>query len=60
MVEVGIIGLIGLVLIIWALINVVQSTSTSPLGKAIWVVVLIVLPFIGFIVWLFFGPRSGR
>jgi hypothetical protein len=58
--EFGILAIIALVLFVWALINVVQSTSTSPLGKAIWIVLLFVLPFLGFIIWLFFGPRSGR
>ena len=58
--EIGLLGIILLVLAIWAIIHIVQS-GTSPLGKAIWiVVVLFVFPPIGFLIWLFFGPRSGR
>jgi hypothetical protein len=54
----GILGLIGLVLAIWAILNVVQS-GISTGGKVLWIVVLLVLPIIGFIAWLFFGPRKG-
>jgi hypothetical protein len=54
----GIIGLILLALIIWAGLNVVLSNA-SMLAKVLWLVALIVLPFIGFLGWLFFGPRRA-
>ncbi len=52
----GIVGIIWLVVIIWAIIRTAQSTA-SPLAKAIWIVVLLIFPLIGLIVWLLFGPR---
>jgi len=55
----GLIGLIGLVLIVYALFHVIGSNA-STLAKAIWTVALILFPFIGFIAWLIFGPRSAR
>lgn len=53
----GLIGLIILVLNVWAIIKLVQSGSTTS-TKVIWVVVILLLPVIGFIAWLLIGPRS--
>jgi hypothetical protein len=57
--ELGVIGLIGLVLIVYALFHVIGSNA-STLAKALWTVGLVAFPFVGFIVWLFLGPRSAR
>lgn len=54
---IGILGIIHLVIVIWAVLNIVQS-SADPLPKALWVVFVLVLPLLGVIVWFFFGPRS--
>lgn len=58
-VEVGLLGLILLVLCVWAAIQVVQSPA-SMLGKTLWVVALLVFPVFGFLAWLLFGPRAGH
>lgn len=57
----GIGGLILLGLDIWAIISVVGSDASSG-RKALWVLLVAVLPFLGFLVWLVAGPRavSGR
>ncbi|MCH9826828.1 MAG: PLD nuclease N-terminal domain-containing protein [Pseudomonadota bacterium] len=55
----GLWGTILLVLDIWAILNVVQSRSDT-LKKAIWIVVILLLPLLGFIIWLLMGPRSPR
>ena len=55
----GLLGLIVLVLCVWAIISVVQSGASTG-AKVLWVVFIIVLPVIGFIVWLFIGPKGGR
>jgi hypothetical protein len=55
--EIGILGLILLGLIIWAMIHIVQSNA-SMLAKVLWVLVLLFFPFFGFLVWLIFGPRK--
>ncbi len=57
--ELGLIGLILLVLVIYALFHIVGSTAT-PLAKALWVVGILVFPFLGFLAWLLFGPRAPR
>ncbi len=55
----GIFGLIVLALDIWAIINIVQS-GISTGGKILWVLLIIILPLIGVIIWFFAGPRGGR
>jgi len=55
----GLFGLILLAAVIWALINIVQSRA-STLAKVVWILVVLVFPFLGVIVWLIAGPRTGR
>jgi hypothetical protein len=55
----GIGGFILLALDIWALISVIGSKATTG-RKVIWVLVILVLPLVGFILWLLFGPRADR
>lgn len=55
----GIGGVILLILDIWAIVSVVGSGATTG-KKVLWVVLILVLPLLGFILWLLFGPRSGR
>ena len=55
----GILGLIILIADIWAVINILGS-GASPGSKVLWIVLVLVLPVLGLIIWLFAGPRSGR
>jgi hypothetical protein len=43
---------------IWAIINIVQSSADSG-KKVLWVVLVLVLPVLGFVLWWFLGPRTG-
>ncbi len=52
----GVLGFILLICIIYAIIKTVGSKASTG-TKVIWVVVLLFLPLLGFILWLFFGPR---
>lgn len=54
----GILGLILLVANVWAIINVVGSTATTG-AKVLWVVLILLLPVIGLIIWLLAGPRKA-
>ena len=54
----GIIGLLILVADIWAILNIVQSRESTGV-KALWVVLVLVLPVLGLIVWYFAGPKSA-
>lgn len=53
----GLFGLIVLVLDIWAIIKVIQSGASTG-AKVIWVLLILVLPIIGFIIWLLAGPKG--
>ncbi|OSQ32812.1 PLD nuclease N-terminal domain-containing protein [Thalassospira sp. MCCC 1A03138] len=55
----GILGLIILIADIWAIINVMGSGASTG-SKIIWTILILVLPVLGLIIWLFAGPRSGR
>ena len=52
----GISGIIILVLDIFAIIQVLQS-SLPPVNKLIWVLLILVLPVLGLILWLLIGSR---
>lgn len=60
--ETGIHGIGALIILIadvYAIVSIVQSSDTTA-RKVVWIVVIILLPVLGFIVWLLAGPRSGR
>lgn len=54
----GIFGLIVLILDVWAVVNVFSSSAKIGM-KVFWIVLIVVLPVVGFIIWYFAGPRSG-
>lgn len=53
----GLLGLIILALDVWAIIKTIESTVTTG-TKVFWVLLILVLPVFGFILWLLLGPRS--
>ena len=52
-------GLIVLIADVWAIVNILQSSAGTG-NKVLWTVVVILLPILGFILWFFLGPRTGR
>lgn len=54
--EYGLLGLLQLALIIWAVLKIMGSTATTG-AKFLWILLVIVLPLIGFIIWFFAGPK---
>jgi hypothetical protein len=57
MVGYDLMGVIVLLLAIWALVGILQS-GAAPVEKLIWVIVVLVMPLIGFILWYLLGPGS--
>jgi len=55
----GIWGLLVLIADVWAIVNIFQSSDTSG-KKVLWTVLVIVLPVLGFILWLLLGPRTVK
>jgi hypothetical protein len=54
----GIGGLIVLVLDIWAIVSIIGSAASTG-SKILWVLLVVILPVLGFIIWLFAGPKSA-
>lgn len=52
-------GIAILIADIWAIVKILQSSAT-PGTKAVWVLVIFLLPVIGLVIWYFIGPRAGR
>ena len=52
----GILGLLLLIADIWAIVNVIGSAASTG-GKLLWVLLILLLPLIGLIIWLVAGPR---
>jgi len=55
----GLGGLILLGLAIWAIVSIIGS-SVSTGKKVLWVLLVLLLPLLGFIIWLIAGPKSAR
>ncbi|HZI84631.1 MAG TPA: PLDc N-terminal domain-containing protein [Casimicrobiaceae bacterium] len=53
----GILGVLILIGDIWALINILQSSAAND-KKLLWVLVVVLLPLLGLILWYFLGPRN--
>jgi hypothetical protein len=51
----GLIGLVVLILDIYAILMIFQS-SAKTVEKLIWILVVLILPLIGLIIWYFAGP----
>ena len=54
----GFLGVVLLVLDVWAIVNVFQSRASTG-AKVFWTVLILLLPALGLIIWLFAGPRSA-
>jgi len=54
----GFLGLLVLVLDVYAIVKTVQSGASTG-GKVLWIVIVLLLPVAGFLAWLLFGPKRG-
>jgi Phospholipase_D-nuclease N-terminal len=55
----GLFGLVVLIADVWAIVNIFQSASDTG-KKVLWTVLVIILPVLGFILWYFLGPKTGK
>jgi len=53
----GLLGLLHLILTVYAMVKVVQSNAGTG-SKVIWIVLVLLLPVLGLILWLLFGPKG--
>jgi hypothetical protein len=54
----SIIGILILIADIWAIVNVIQS-GTSGGKKALWILLILLLPVVGLIIWFLAGPKKS-
>lgn len=55
----GLGGLIVLVLNIWAFVSIIGA-RISIFAKVLWCLLVLLLPILGFIIWLIAGPRAAQ
>ena len=53
----GLIGLAVLAADIWAIVSIVQSSASTG-KKVLWILLVLILPVLGLILWFFLGPRG--
>lgn len=53
----GLFGLIWLALVIYAIVKIVGSAASTG-SKVLWILLVLVLPVLGLILWFLLGPRS--
>lgn len=54
----GLGGLIILALDIWAIVSIIGSSASTG-RKVLWTLLVLILPVVGFLIWLIAGPRSA-
>ena len=55
----GILGILVLIADVYAILKIVQS-SESDGKKALWIVIVLVLPILGVIIWYLMGPNGSK
>ncbi len=53
-----VLGLAIFIADVWAIVKTLQSPVT-PGTKALWVLVIFLLPVVGLVIWYFMGPRGA-
>lgn len=54
----GLLGLIILIADVYAIVKTVQSGASTG-AKVVWIVLILLLPVVGLIIWLVAGPKGG-
>jgi succinate dehydrogenase/fumarate reductase cytochrome b subunit len=55
----SLLGLLILIADVWAIVTIFQSGASNE-KKALWIVLVVILPVVGLILWFLLGPRSGK
>ncbi len=53
----GFLGLLILIANVYAIVKIVQSGASTG-AKVIWIVLILLLPILGLIIWFFAGPKG--
>ncbi len=55
--EAGILGLLWLIIVVWAIVKTAQA-RVGPIVRFAWILVLILFPVVGLLFWIFLGPKG--
>lgn len=53
----GLLGILHLALVIWAAVSILGSRASTG-RKVLWILLVLVFPVVGLIIWILFGPRG--
>lgn len=53
----GLLGLLLLIADVWAIVRIVQSAAGTA-AKVLWIVLILLLPILGLLLWLVLGPKD--
>ena len=54
----GLFGILVLIADVYAILQIAQSSATTA-RKTLWIVLVLLLPLLGFILWYLMGPKSS-
>jgi hypothetical protein len=54
-----IIGLIILIADIWAIVQIAKSSASTGI-KILWILIVLIFPVLGLIIWFFAGPGKKK
>ncbi|MHC5652395.1 PLDc N-terminal domain-containing protein [Stappia sp.] len=54
----GLLGLVILILDVYAIVKIVGSGASAG-SKVLWIVLILLLPVLGFLLWIFAGPSRS-
>lgn len=52
------VGIVILAAAVWAIFNIAQSSATTG-KKFLWILLVVLFPLIGFIIWYLAGPKPA-
>lgn len=52
-------GLVVLILDIWAIVSILSSGASTG-SKVLWILLIVILPLLGFVIWLVVGPKGNQ
>ena len=53
----GILGLIILLLDIWAIVSIIKSNQSTG-TTVLWIIIIIIFPVVGLVLWFLLGPKA--
>lgn len=55
----AVLGILHFLLWVYAVIRILGSNASTG-DKVLWILVVLILPLVGLLIWLFLGPGSPR